>query len=66
MVALNQAIPEWAAGLNKTESPITVVDCWTGFNPASDAGDGVHPNNAGNEKLANCWYAPLVRAIQGK
>jgi lysophospholipase L1-like esterase len=65
VVALNKAIPEWAASKNKTESPIVVVDCWTGFDPARDTGDGVHPNNAGNQKLADAWYAPLVKAIQG-
>ena len=65
VVALNKAIPAWAAAKNATESPIVVVDCWTGFDPARDAGDGVHPNSSGNEKLANCWFEALVRAIQG-
>ncbi|KAK0620171.1 SGNH hydrolase-type esterase domain-containing protein [Immersiella caudata] len=63
VVALNNAIPEWAASKNKTESPIIVVDCWKGFDPARDTGDGVHPNNAGNEKLATAWFAPLGKAI---
>ena len=65
VVALNKAIPAWAAAKNTTDSPIVVVDCWTGFDPAKDTGDGVHPNSAGNQKLADAWYAPLVRAIQG-
>ncbi|KAK3293683.1 SGNH hydrolase-type esterase domain-containing protein [Chaetomium fimeti] len=65
VVAFNEAIPAWAASKNSTGSPITVVDCWTGFDTATDTGDGVHPNNAGNEKLANCWYEPLRSAIQG-
>ncbi|KAF1813579.1 SGNH hydrolase [Eremomyces bilateralis CBS 781.70] len=64
VVALDQAIPQWAAGLNSTESPITVVDCYTGFNPATDTGDGVHPNEAGNEKLADAWFAPLASVIR--
>ncbi|KAH6842408.1 SGNH hydrolase-type esterase domain-containing protein [Chaetomium sp. MPI-CAGE-AT-0009] len=65
VVALNEAVPGWAASKNSTGSPITVVDCWTGFDTATDTGDGVHPNDAGNEKLADCWYEPLRRAIQG-
>ncbi|KAL2192614.1 SGNH hydrolase-type esterase domain-containing protein [Corynascus similis CBS 632.67] len=65
VVALNQAIPDWAASKSTAESPIVVVDCWTGFDPSSDTGDGVHPNNSGNEKLANAWFEPLVQAIQG-
>jgi len=64
-VALNQAIPDWAASKSTAESPIVVVDCWTGFDPSSDTGDGVHPNNSGNEKLAYAWFEPLVQAIQG-
>jgi len=65
VVAFNKAIPDWAASKSTTESPVVVVDCWTGFDPSKDAGDGVHPNNAGNQKLADAWYAPLVKAIRG-
>ncbi|GIE87138.1 cellulose binding domain-containing protein [Actinoplanes regularis] len=61
VVALNAAIPAWAAGLTTTASPITVVDQWTGFDTATDTYDGVHPNDAGNIKIANRWY-PAVAA----
>ncbi|KAK0702126.1 SGNH hydrolase-type esterase domain-containing protein, partial [Lasiosphaeria miniovina] len=64
VVALNKAIPAWAANATSPASPVTVVDCWTGFDPAKDTGDGVHPNSAGNEKMATCWFAPLVAAIK--
>jgi lysophospholipase L1-like esterase len=64
VVALNKAIPAWAASKNTTDSPIVVVDCWTGFDDAKDTGDGVHPNSSGNEKMANAWYGPLVNAIK--
>ena len=64
VVALNKAITTWAATKNTTESPVTVVDCWTGFDTGKDTGDGVHPNTSGNVKLANSWYGPLVKAIQ--
>jgi lysophospholipase L1-like esterase len=65
VVALNSAIGSWAAGKTTASSPITVVDAWTGFNTASMTGDGVHPNDAGNKKLADAWYQPLVDAIGG-
>ncbi|KAK0636978.1 SGNH hydrolase-type esterase domain-containing protein [Bombardia bombarda] len=65
VVALNKAIPEWAAGRNSTESQVVVVDCWTGFDTAKDTRDGVHPIDSGNQKLAECWYGPLVKAIKG-
>jgi hypothetical protein len=59
---LNAAIPAWAAGLNKTESPIWVVDQYTGFS-SSDLRDGVHPNAGGDQKMANVWYPALVKAF---
>jgi lysophospholipase L1-like esterase len=62
-VALNAAIPAWAAGLTTTASPITVIDQWTGFDPATDTYDGVHPNDAGNVKIANRWYPYVSAAI---
>ncbi|OAA65990.1 carbohydrate esterase family 3 protein [Niveomyces insectorum RCEF 264] len=52
IVAINQAIPDWAAKLNSTDSPIVIADCNTGF-PTSDLRDGVHPNIAGDKILAS-------------
>ena len=63
VITLNNAIPAWAAGKSTAASPITVVDTWTGFNTATDTGDGVHPNDAGNQKLANAWYPALTAAV---
>ncbi|CAO2648236.1 Nn.00g075030.m01.CDS01 [Neocucurbitaria sp. VM-36] len=65
VVALNGALDSWAAAKNSSSSPITVVDAWTGFDTASMTGDGVHPNDAGNKKLAETWYPPLASAIKG-
>jgi lysophospholipase L1-like esterase len=59
---LNAAIPSWAAGLNKTESPIWVVDQYTGF-ASSDLRDGVHPNASGDQKMVNVWYPAVVKAF---
>ncbi|KXX78220.1 hypothetical protein MMYC01_205078 [Madurella mycetomatis] len=50
--ALNARIPEWAAGLNSTESPIVIADCYTGFQ-ASDLRDGVHPSISGDRIIAS-------------
>ena len=65
VIALNSEIGSWAAGKTTASSSITVVDAWTGFNTASMTGDGVHPNEAGNRKLADAWYQPLASAIGG-
>ncbi|KAL1600474.1 hypothetical protein SLS60_006860 [Paraconiothyrium brasiliense] len=60
---LNAQIPTWASGLNKTESPIWVVDQYTGFSGSSDLRDGVHPNASGDQKMANVWYPAVVQAF---
>ncbi|KAF3070699.1 putative cellulose-binding family ii protein [Daldinia childiae] len=61
---LNKAIIPWAQGLNTTESPIWVVDQYTGFSGTSDLRDGVHPNASGDDKMVNVWYPALVNAFQ--
>ncbi|MFJ6673391.1 cellulose binding domain-containing protein [Actinosynnema sp. NPDC091369] len=63
VVALNNAIPGWAAARTTARSPITVVDQWTGFDTATDTGDGVHPNDAGFRKMADRWYPALTAAL---
>ncbi|OTA98792.1 carbohydrate esterase family 3 protein, partial [Hypoxylon sp. CI-4A] len=62
--SLNAAIVPWAEGLNTTESPIWVVDQYTGFSGTSDLRDGVHPNASGDDKMVNVWYPALVNAFQ--
>jgi lysophospholipase L1-like esterase len=64
-VALNAAIPGWASGKSTAQSPITVVDQWTGFNDATDTVDGVHPNDAGIQKMSDRWYPALTAALNG-
>ncbi|KAK6212305.1 hypothetical protein LQW54_005437 [Pestalotiopsis sp. IQ-011] len=61
--ALNKAILPWAVSKNTTESPIWVVDQYTGFSGSSDLRDGVHPNDSGDTKMANVWYPALVNAL---
>jgi lysophospholipase L1-like esterase len=63
VVAFNAAIPGWASGKSTSQSPITVVDQWTGFNTATDTGDGVHPNDAGNQKMSDRWYPALAAQL---
>ena len=57
--ALNTEIVTWAEGKSTAESPIIVVDQYTGFDVATDTGDGVHPNLAGSQKMADAWYEAL-------
>ncbi|WP_049565893.1 cellulose binding domain-containing protein [Nonomuraea sp. SBT364] len=64
-VALNDAIPGWAAATSTQQSPVVVVDQWTGFSTGADTYDGVHPNAAGDQKIADRWYPALVDALSG-
>jgi lysophospholipase L1-like esterase len=62
VVALNRAIPGWASGKSTARSPIVVVDQWTGFSTATDTYDGVHPNAAGDRKIAD-RLVPVVAGL---
>jgi mannan endo-1,4-beta-mannosidase len=42
-----------------------VVDQWTGWNSASLTIDGVHPNDAGHQRMAGVWYPALLSALNG-
>jgi lysophospholipase L1-like esterase len=63
---LNAMIPSWAAGKTSTVSPIYVVNVWAALPQASYlpnsqyTSDGVHPNAAGSQLMADAWYAALV------
>lgn len=61
---LNARIPAWAAATSTTRSPVTVVDQWTGFDTATDTYDGVHPNAAGDAKIAARWFPALAALLE--
>lgn len=56
---LNTQIESWATGKATVRSPIIVVDQYTGFDTAADTRDGVHPNEAGSQKMADAWFGAL-------
>jgi acyl-CoA thioesterase-1 len=61
--ALNAEILSLATSLHTPASPITVVDQFTGFDSA-DRYDGLHPNDAGEQKMAAKWLPELKAALQ--
>lgn len=63
VINLNAAIPAWAASVTTTQSPVIVVDQWTGFDDATDTIDGIHPNSAGDQKMAARWFPPLTAQL---
>ncbi|KAJ1556983.1 hypothetical protein HK096_009741 [Nowakowskiella sp. JEL0078] len=64
VIDLNSNIPAWAAKYTTAQSPIIVVDQWTGFNTATDTKDGVHPTDpVGITKIANKFYPAVIQAF---
>jgi lysophospholipase L1-like esterase len=63
VVAFDNAIPAWAAGLTTAQSPIYVVDQWSGFDVVADTNDGVHPITSGFVKMANRFFPVVAQAL---
>lgn len=72
VAAVNKVIPEVAKAMNTAESPVLLVDHFTGYDAVTDNYDGVHPNAQGEEKMAQRWFdaimdaLPLVTRIPGR
>ena len=41
------------------DSRVILVDQFTGFDPGAETYDGLHPNEAGARKMAECWFRAL-------
>ena len=52
------------ADKNTVESPITLVDQYTGFDAATMTFDGTHPNSIGDSQMAERWIEKLVPVLE--
>jgi len=59
----DSVIPKVAKELGTKSSPIIVVDHFSGFDAKSDTYDGVHPNESGEEKMAQRWFEAIKEAL---
>ncbi|KAJ3046444.1 hypothetical protein HK097_000854 [Rhizophlyctis rosea] len=57
VIAFNAAIPAWIEKTSTSRSPIVIVDQFSGFDTGANTGDGVHPNDSGNVKVGNSYFA---------
>lgn len=59
--ALNAAIPGVAARASTRQSPVVVVDMYTGYDGVADNQPplGIHPAESGEKKIAARWFAAL-------
>jgi lysophospholipase L1-like esterase len=53
-------LPGLAAAKNTAQSPVTLVDQHTGFDPVTMTWDGEHPNAIGESQMADRWLEGLL------
>ncbi len=61
----NNEIPRLVQELNTAQSPVILVDQYTGFNaaPGEDTFDGIHANTKGAIKMADKWFQALKEVL---
>jgi hypothetical protein len=52
------ALPAWAQAQSQEQSPVFVADLWTNSNTAQTL-DGVHPDEAGAQRMGENWFNAL-------
>ena len=66
IAVLNGNLPALVADKKQAESPIVLVDQYTGFDPSTMTYDGTHPNAIGDSHMADRWFeklAPMLDAF---
>ncbi len=61
--ALNGDIAGLAAEMNTYASPVLLVNQNAGFSVGADTYDGIHPNDSGDQKMSNVWFAGLWQLL---
>ena len=63
VAVLNGRLPALVADKQQAESPIILVDQFTGFDPSTMTYDGTHPNDVGESRMADRWFEKLSPAL---
>ena len=64
LVEFNNLLPIWAAKKSNAKSRIVIVDHYSGYDGVADnQPDGIHPNNAGEQKIAAKWYNAVMQDL---
>ena len=61
--ALNAELPMLVANKNQPQSPIVLVDQYSGFDPITMTFDGLHPNDLGDSHMADRWFETLAPTL---
>lgn len=59
IAAFNELIPGLVTRLDDAASPVIEVDQFTAIDPVTDTVDGLHPNAAGEARMAQRWLESL-------
>src|SRR5262245_44458398 len=63
IAVLNGRLAALVADKEQAESPIVLVDQYTGFDPTTMTFDGTHPNDVGETRMADRWFEKLGPAL---
>jgi len=55
----NEAVFTFAKSKTTAQSPVIIVDQFTGINPDTDMYDDIHPNAIGEKKMAERWFKAM-------
>ncbi|KAF2653040.1 carbohydrate esterase family 3 protein [Lophiostoma macrostomum CBS 122681] len=61
--AYNDAMSEWVTKKTETRSPVTLVDVYSGFEYQTMTKDGKHPNEAGDQFMAERYFPAIQHAL---
>jgi GDSL-like Lipase/Acylhydrolase family len=59
---LIRAVPAWAQAQSQPQSPVFVADLWTNSTTAETL-DGVHPDDAGAQRMGQSWFEALTKIL---
>ncbi|MBC8108050.1 MAG: NPCBM/NEW2 domain-containing protein [Anaerolineae bacterium] len=60
VTSLNSSISSLAGQKNTAQSRVVTADQFSGFSATNDTYDGIHPNQAGEQKMSNKWYSTMT------
>jgi acyl-CoA thioesterase-1 len=64
VMVLNAAMVPWAAGITTPDSPVVLVDLFTGIDQKVDMSDGTHLNVSGSQKVSDRFLAVLLPILK--
>jgi lysophospholipase L1-like esterase len=63
ILQLNKALAGFCATYSSKVSPLIVVDQYSGLDPSTEMYDDIHPNAAGEKKMAEKWFESIHKYI---